>query len=98
MWSIVFLFLINIFHFSSFALCYFRTPIDVNVPALRKVGLVHRIDKNTSGLMVVAKTEYAMAHLAKQFYNHTIHRRRRNRARYLARVTNSFRCSGRESL
>ena len=30
-------------------------------------GLVHRIDKNTSGLLVVAKTEAAMTHLAKQF-------------------------------
>ena len=30
-------------------------------------GLVHRIDKDTSGLLVVAKTETAMTHLAKQF-------------------------------
>lgn len=30
-------------------------------------GLVHRIDKNTTGLLVVAKTEAAMTHLAKQF-------------------------------
>jgi 23S rRNA pseudouridine1911/1915/1917 synthase len=37
-------------------------------------GLVHRIDKNTSGLLVVAKNEYAMTHLAKQFYHHTIKR------------------------
>lgn len=39
-----------------------------------RVGLVHRIDKNTSGLMVVAKNDYAMTHLAKQFYHHTIER------------------------
>lgn len=32
-------------------------------------GLVHRIDKNTSGLLVVAKTELAMNRLAKQFYD-----------------------------
>lgn len=32
-------------------------------------GLVHRIDKDTSGLLVVAKTENAMAHLAKQFFD-----------------------------
>lgn len=32
-------------------------------------GLVHRIDKDTSGLLVVAKTESAMAHLAKQFFD-----------------------------
>ncbi len=31
-------------------------------------GLVHRIDKDTSGLLVVAKTEAAMTHLAKQFF------------------------------
>lgn len=37
-------------------------------------GLVHRIDKDTSGLLVVAKTEYAMSHLAKQFFNHSIER------------------------
>jgi 23S rRNA pseudouridine1911/1915/1917 synthase len=30
-------------------------------------GLVHRIDKDTSGLLVIAKTEVAMSHLAKQF-------------------------------
>lgn len=30
-------------------------------------GLVHRIDKDTSGLLVIAKTETAMTHLAKQF-------------------------------
>ncbi|MBK7410675.1 MAG: RluA family pseudouridine synthase [Saprospirales bacterium] len=40
-----------------------------------RIGLVHRIDKNTSGLLVVAKTEYAMTHLAKQFFHHTIERR-----------------------
>lgn len=39
-----------------------------------RLGLVHRIDKNTSGLLVVAKTDLAMTHLAKQFYHHTIDR------------------------
>ncbi|MFK7936099.1 MAG: RluA family pseudouridine synthase [Saprospiraceae bacterium] len=38
-------------------------------------GLVHRIDKDTTGLMVIGKTEYALNHLAKQFYNHTTERR-----------------------
>jgi len=38
-------------------------------------GLVHRIDKDTSGLLVIAKSEYAMTHLAKQFYDHSIHRK-----------------------
>ncbi|WKK64957.1 RluA family pseudouridine synthase [Lutimonas zeaxanthinifaciens] len=37
-------------------------------------GLVHRIDKNTSGLLVVAKTEFAMANLASQFFNRTTDR------------------------
>ncbi len=38
-------------------------------------GLVHRIDKNTSGLLVVAKTEQALTHLAKQFYDHSTERK-----------------------
>lgn len=38
-------------------------------------GLVHRLDKNTSGLMVVAKTELALNHLAKQFFDRTTDRR-----------------------
>ncbi|MEJ2114309.1 MAG: RluA family pseudouridine synthase [Flavobacteriaceae bacterium] len=37
-------------------------------------GLVHRIDKDTSGLLVVAKTEDAMNHLSKQFFDKTSER------------------------
>ncbi len=37
-------------------------------------GLVHRIDKDTSGILVVAKTEFAMAHLSKQFFDRTTER------------------------
>jgi 23S rRNA pseudouridine1911/1915/1917 synthase len=37
-------------------------------------GLVHRIDKDTSGLLVVAKTEFSMANLASQFFNRTTER------------------------
>jgi len=37
-------------------------------------GLVHRIDKDTSGLLVVAKTEFAMANLANQFFDRTTDR------------------------
>ncbi len=37
-------------------------------------GLVHRIDKDTSGLLVIAKSEWAMTHLAKQFFDHSIKR------------------------
>ena len=41
---------------------------------LDRPGIVHRIDKNTSGLLVVAKTELAMSKLAKQFFDHSIER------------------------
>lgn len=37
-------------------------------------GLVHRIDKDTTGLMVIAKNQDAMTHLSKQFYDHTTER------------------------
>lgn len=42
---------------------------------LPRYGLVHRIDKNTTGLIAVAKTAEAAAHLAKQFFNHTVQRK-----------------------
>lgn len=38
-------------------------------------GLVHRLDKHTTGLMVVAKTENTLTHLAKQFFDRTTYRR-----------------------
>lgn len=38
-------------------------------------GLVHRIDKDTSGLILIGKNELAMTFLARQFYDHTISRR-----------------------
>lgn len=41
---------------------------------LPRFGLVHRIDKNTSGLLVLAKTSRAVASLAKQFFDHTVKR------------------------
>lgn len=44
---------------------------DANDP---EVGLVHRIDKDTSGLIVVAKTPEAKTALGKQFFNKTTHR------------------------
>lgn len=47
-------------------------------------GLVHRIDKNTSGLLVIAKTEQALNKLAKQFFDKTTERR------YIALVWGSF--------
>lgn len=47
-----------------------------NLPANsnERPGLVHRIDKDTSGLLVVAKTEAAMTHLSKQFFDKTSER------------------------
>ena len=39
-----------------------------------RAGLVHRIDKDTSGLLVVAKDDFTMSHLARQFFDHTIDR------------------------
>ncbi len=51
---------------------------------LSRFGLVHRIDKNTSGLLVMAKKQKVMAELAKQFFNHTVHRR------YVAVVWGNF--------
>lgn len=50
-----------------------------NLPTHRngdiRPGLVHRIDKDTSGLLVIAKNEFAMAFLADQFFKHTTKRR-----------------------
>jgi 23S rRNA pseudouridine1911/1915/1917 synthase len=42
-------------------------PLNAN----ERPGLVHRIDKDTSGLLVIAKIEQAMTHLAKQFFDKT---------------------------
>ncbi len=38
-------------------------------------GLVHRLDKLTTGVMVMAKNDYALAHLSKQFFDRTTNRR-----------------------
>jgi len=49
-----------------------------NLPQMKgnegRPGLVHRIDKDTSGLLVIAKSEMAMTSLAKQFFDHSIER------------------------
>jgi 23S rRNA pseudouridine1911/1915/1917 synthase len=45
------------------------------LPPEERPGLVHRIDKDTSGLLVIAKNQYAVNHLARQFFYHTIERR-----------------------
>jgi 23S rRNA pseudouridine1911/1915/1917 synthase len=38
-------------------------------------GLVHRIDKDTSGLLLISKNEWSITYLAKQFFDHTIDRK-----------------------
>ncbi|MXP29938.1 RluA family pseudouridine synthase [Porphyrobacter algicida] len=45
------------------------------INGVERPGIVHRIDKDTSGLLVVAKTDAAHEGLAKQFADHTIERR-----------------------
>lgn len=52
-----------------------KANINTDDEALPRYGMVHRIDKNTTGLIVLAKTAAAAAHLAKQFFDHTVHRR-----------------------
>ena len=42
---------------------------------LDRPGLVHRIDKNTSGIIIIAKTELAMTKLSKDFYDRTMDRK-----------------------
>ena len=58
------------------ALAYYlgRTP-EAGETDERLGLLVHRIDKDTSGLLVVAKTDAAQIELARQFFHHTIDRR-----------------------
>ena len=46
----------------------------ISEETLPRFGLVHRIDKNTSGLLVLAKTDVAMRQLARQFFDHTVKR------------------------
>ena len=46
-----------------------------NTDVANRPGLVHRLDKNTTGIMVVAKNEHALSHLGKQFHDRTTERR-----------------------
>lgn len=55
---------------NALAFHFDQLPVNSN----ERPGLVHRIDKDTSGLLVIAKTEQAMTHLAKQFYDKTSER------------------------
>lgn len=54
------------------ALAYHFENLPMN--SSERPGLVHRIDKDTSGLLVVAKTDFAMAYLSKQFAEKTSER------------------------
>ncbi|MFN3403922.1 MAG: RluA family pseudouridine synthase [Cytophagaceae bacterium] len=56
------------------ALAYHFQNLPTSQNGEARPGLVHRIDKDTSGLLVIAKTELAMTFLAKQFYDHSIER------------------------
>ncbi len=58
--------------------------VAIDESVMPRFGLVHRIDKNTTGLLVMAKTPIAMSRLAKQFSDHTVHRR------YIALVWGNF--------
>lgn len=60
-----------------------KLPSAKNQPTPRP-GLVHRLDKDTSGVMVIGKTEEALTHLARQFYDRT------NDRRYYALVWGDF--------
>ena len=57
------------------ALAYHFKDLPANGGDITRPGLVHRIDKNTTGLMVIAKNEMAMTSLSKQFFDRTIDRR-----------------------
>ncbi|MAD49936.1 MAG: RluA family pseudouridine synthase [Flavobacteriales bacterium] len=57
------------------ALAFHFKDLPANGGDLTRPGLVHRIDKNTTGLMVIAKNEATMTSLSKQFYDRTIDRR-----------------------
>jgi 23S rRNA pseudouridine1911/1915/1917 synthase len=56
-------------------LAYYLNQEQVDLENLSRVGLVHRIDKDTTGLVVIGKRERAMTNLSAQFKKHTVHRR-----------------------
>ncbi len=60
------------YHFQNLPISKTKIGDDIE---LQRPGLVHRIDKNTSGIVIIAKTELAMTKLAKDFFDHTIDRK-----------------------
>lgn len=59
------------------ALAYHFEQLPILPGNIGRPGLVHRLDKNTSGLVAIAKTEWAMTFLAKQFADRTVIRKYR---------------------
>lgn len=57
------------------AVSYYFQQQHLDEATLPRIGLVHRIDKDTSGLLVFGKTEAAILHLSDQFKEHTVDRR-----------------------
>lgn len=51
-----------------------QLPVATGEKNKDRPGLVHRIDKNTSGILVVAKNEFAMNFLVRQFADHSLNR------------------------
>ncbi|MBL6964196.1 MAG: RluA family pseudouridine synthase [Bacteroidetes bacterium] len=49
-----------------------KSDTDIDPPF--RAGLVHRIDKDTSGLLVIAKDDYSLTFLARQFFDHSVER------------------------
>jgi 23S rRNA pseudouridine1911/1915/1917 synthase len=47
---------------------------DSTLSSLDRAGIVHRLDKNTSGLMVIARNEKSQKYLVEQLQNHSVHR------------------------
>lgn len=66
------------------ALYYYFRDLPLFQTGNMRPGLVHRLDKNTSGILLIAKTEFALNRLAKQFYDRTTSRK------YLALVWGSL--------
>ena len=66
------------------ALYYYFRDLPLFQSGEMRPGLVHRLDKNTSGILLIAKTELALNRLAKQFFDRTTSRK------YLALVWGSL--------
>ncbi len=57
------------------ALYYYFRDLPLFMAGEMRPGMVHRLDKNTSGILVIAKTELALNRLAKQFFDRTTKRK-----------------------